>query len=113
MAVLVLGGLVFLRKQTRKEIFVSSAVVSVYGIVLLLLQLLTGSTTGPAAVLFMHLSTPLEWTGFFSGLYLYLQETFELSWPIIGWLRFFAPFLFVLFGRKSAEKTPSDPQLAE
>ena len=101
-AIVVLGGIVLLRKQTRKEIFVSAAILSVYGLLLMAIQLLTNSTTGPAAVVFMYLSKPLEWTGFFPELYLYLQEYFEISLPIIGWLRYLAPFLFVLFGRRTA-----------
>lgn len=100
-AVLVLGGIILLRKQTKKEIFISTAVVSVYGILLMLLQLITNSTTGPAAVIFMYLDRPLEWTGFFSELCMFLQDTFGGSWSVIGWLRFLVPFCFVCFGRKT------------
>lgn len=103
LAVLVLGGILFLRKQSRKEIFVSAAIVSTYGILLLLIQLLFGFTTGPVAVIFMHLCEPLEWTGFFPELFLYLQNHFGVSFSIIGWLRYFAPLLFVLFGQKQIE----------
>lgn len=102
LAVVVLGGIILLRKQTKKEIFVSAAILSAYGLLLMLVQLLTNSTTGPVAVLFMYLSKPLEWTGFFPTLYLYLEEHFGISLPIIGWLRFLVPFLFVLFGRRVA-----------
>lgn len=94
-AVLVLGGMILLRKQSKKEIFISAAVVSAYGIILLLIQLLIGATTGPAAIVFMYLGRPLEWTGFFSELSFYFEE--------IGWLRFLVPFVFVLFGRKTGE----------
>lgn len=103
LAVLVLGGILLLRNQSRKEIFVSAAIVSVYGIVLFLIQFLFGFTTGPVAVVFMYLSEPLEWTGFFSELFLYLQNHFGTSLSIIGWLRFFVPLLFVLFGQKRIE----------
>ena len=57
---LFLGGIVLLRNETRLEIFVSSSIVVVYGILLLVIQILSGSTTGPAAVVFMRLGTPLE-----------------------------------------------------
>lgn len=102
-AVLVLGGMLLLRKQTKKEILISAAVVSVYGIILLLIQLLIGATTGSVAVIFMYLGQPLEWTGLFSELSFYLKERFEISIPAIEWLRFLIPFLFVLFGRKTGE----------
>lgn len=101
--VFVLGGTILLRKLSRKEIFISALVVSVYGIILLLLQLLIGATTGPAAVVFMYLGRPLEWTGFFSELYFCLNERFEISISAIGWLGYFVPFLFVLFGHKTDE----------
>lgn len=102
-AVLVLGGMILLRKQPRKEIFISAAVVSAYGMILLPIQLLIGATTGSAAVIFMYLGQPLEWTGLFLELSLFLKERFEISISAIGWLRFLVPFLFVLFGRKTGE----------
>lgn len=102
-AVLILGGMILLRKQSKEEIFISAAVVCVYGMILLLIQLLSGATTGPAAVVFMYLGRPLEWTGFFSELSFCLTERFEIFSSGIGWLRFFAPFFFVLFGRKTGE----------
>lgn len=106
LAVLLLGGILLLRKQSRKEIFVSAAIVSIYGIVLILLQTLLGFTTGPAAVIFMYLYKPLEWTGFFAELFFYLQSNFGVSLSIIGWLRYFVPLLFVLFGRRDDRPQP-------
>ena len=100
LATLLLGGVLLLRKQSRKAILVSAAVVCVYGVLLLLFQLITGNTTGPVAVVLMRLSRPLEWTGFFPELFLYLQTHFGISISAIGWLRFLTPFLFVPFGRK-------------
>jgi len=102
-AFLVLGGMLLLRKQSKKEIFISAAVVSAYGMILLLIQLLIGATTGPAAVVFMYLGRPLEWTGFFSELSFGLKERFEIFVSAIGWLRFLVPFAFVLFGCKTDE----------
>lgn len=102
-AVLVLGGIILLRKQSRKEIFISAAVVSVYSLILFLIQFLIGGTTGPIAVVFMRLEKPLEWTGFFPTLYLYIKEHFGISVFGLAWLSHFAPFLFVLFGRKTIE----------
>ena len=100
---LLLGGIVLLRNETRLEIFVSSSIVVVYGILLLVIQVLSGSTTGPAAVVFMHLGTPLEWMSFPSSLSLYLKEQMSITVPI-GYLRFFIPWLFVLFGKKNSTK---------
>ena len=42
-AVLILGGMLLLRKQSRKEIFISAAVVSAYGLILPLIQVLIGA----------------------------------------------------------------------
>ncbi len=109
LAVLVPGGVILLRKQSRREIAVSAAVVSAYELALFLLQRIFGITSGPAAVVFMHLSEPLEWTGFFSELHLYLQDEFGISCFFMGWLRFFVPFLFVLFGRKTAQIVNASP----
>ena len=99
--VIIVGGVVLLRKLSRKEIFVSASVVTVYGIIITLVQFISGSTSGPAAVWFMYLSQPFEWTGFFPTAYLYLQNNFGISLPFIGWIRFFAPLLFVLFGKSN------------
>ena len=44
---LFLGGIALLRNETRLEIFVSSSIVVVYGILLLVIQVLSGSMTGP------------------------------------------------------------------
>lgn len=108
LAVLFLGGITLLRKQTRKEIFVSAAVVFVYGILLLVIQLLTGSITGPAAIVFMYLFKPLDWTGFFTNLSIYLQQELGIATVLIGWGRFLAPFVFVLFGKKQMDERGDD-----
>lgn len=100
---LFLGGIALLRNETRLEIFVSSSIVVVYGILLLIIQVLSGSMTGPAAVVFMRLETPLEWMSFPSLLGLYLKEQMPVTVPI-GYLRFFIPWLFVLFGKKPSAK---------
>lgn len=99
LAILFLGGFLLLRNQTRKEIFVSALVVVLYGIVLVLIQWMTGSTTGPAAVVFLYLNRPLEWT--FSGhLASFLFNHCGLNVLWIGFFGYFEPLLFVLFGKK-------------
>lgn len=101
-ATLVLGWALLLREQTRAEIFASATVVVLYGLVLFGLQVLTGSTTGPAAVVFLRLSTPLAWTNFPTELGLYAKEHAGVSVPLYGLLHFFVPWLFALFGKKSS-----------
>ncbi len=98
---LLLGGGIFLRKHTKKEIFVSAAVVSAYGFVLLSVQLLFDFTTGPMALVFLQLSKPLQWTLFFGELTIILEDKFQIPFWIFSYLRCFVPFLFVLFGRKA------------
>ena len=100
-AVLVIGGMLLLRKQTRSAVFASASLMVLYGLILFAAQFLSGNVTGPAAVVFMHLNTPLEWTVFPSALGLYVQEHAGVTIPFLGYLRFFVPWLFVLFGRHS------------
>ena len=100
-AVVIAGGGVLLRKLPRREIFLSASLVVAYHLLLSLVQRLGGWTTGPAAVLFMKLYQPLEWTGF----------PFELLWtllpqddPSAAYLvllslpNYLMPYLFLLFG---------------
>lgn len=100
LAVLAAGGILLLRNQPKKEILLSAAMVSLYGILLLFLQRITGSTSGPRAIVFLHLNRPLEWTGFFSSAAFYAEQNWGISLPFLNWIRFAVPFLFVLFGRK-------------
>lgn len=97
---LLLGWLALLRSQTRGEIFVSSSLVVIYGLLLWAAQMLTGSTAGPAAVFFLRMGTPLEWMSFPSVLSLYLRERLGIAAPFLGWLRFFVPWLLVPLGGK-------------
>ncbi len=99
---LAVGGMVLLRKQSRKEILLSAVVLSVYGIAVTLLQLAIGAETGTMAVMFLYLHRPFDWTLFFPSLGFYLENHIGISLPVFGWLRFLSPFLFVLFGRKTA-----------
>lgn len=105
-ATLLLGWAILLRKQTRMELWISSSIVVGYGLLLWAVQFFSGSTTGPAAVAFLHLSTPLEWTMFPSALGLYLQEHGTISIPFLGYLHFFVPWLWIAFGRKNPAKSP-------
>ncbi len=97
LAVLLLGGFL-LRNLSQEEIFASAAVVAIYGLLLSAIQRITGSTTGPAAIVFLYLFTPLNWTGFFVELFVYIKEKWEFSFPFILWFSYLAPFLFLVFG---------------
>lgn len=108
-AFLLLGGVIFLRNQTRREIFVSASIVVGYGLCLRMLQFLSGSVTGPAAVVFMRLASPLEWMGFPSSLGRYLEEQFSLTVPLVDYLQVFVPWLFVLFGRRNTAPAAAVP----
>lgn len=105
--VLIAGKMTLLRRQSKKEILISAGVVSAYGILLLLVQLLTNGTTGAAAILFMYLDIPLRWTNLFTNLSFYLQDYFQISVPVIRWMRFFVPFLFVLLDLPKNKKAVS------
>lgn len=103
-AFLISGWVILLRKQTRIEVFISASIVVVYGLLLFAIQILSGSTTGPAAVVFLYLSAPLEWMTFPTQLGLYLQENYAVTIPLAGLLHFFIPWLFALFCRKEQGK---------
>lgn len=99
-AIFIVGWAVLLRKQTRMEVFISSSIVVVYGLLLSAIQSLFGNMTDSVAVVLLLLNTPLDWTVFPSSLGNYLQEHYALTIPFIGSLHFFIPWLFTLFGRK-------------
>lgn len=102
-AAVLLGGVLLLRDLTRGEIFLSASLVAAYGLLMFAVQLLTGSTTGPAAVAFLRLvEEPLSWTVFPSELALYMREHLGWTIPFLGLLRFFVPYLFVPFGKRDS-----------
>ena len=104
-AVLVLGGLFLLRGQTRRDIFLSASVAATYHIVLSLVQQLGGWTSGPAAVVFLRLYAPLEWTSFPMLLLLRLfpqADPGTLYLTLISLPNYLVPYLFVPFGKKHA-----------
>lgn len=110
-AVLVLGGLLLLRKLTRREIFISASLVVGYCVLLNVAQLVTGITTGPGALVFMRLSASLEWIHFPSILLqMLLPKPDTVSTNAYIYLTslpsLFVPYLFVLFGRKRTLSPP-------
>lgn len=99
---LILGWVFLLRKQTYKDIFISSSIVVVYGLLLLVVRFLIGSKPGLFASVFLYWGIPLNWTIFPTELGEYLQEHTGLIVPFYEFIRFFVPWLFVLFGKKSS-----------
>lgn len=102
-AILVVGWAILLRKQTRMEVFISSSIVVVYGLLLSAIQSLFGNMTDSVAEVLLLLNTPLDWTVFPSSLGFYLQKHYAVSIPFIGSLHFFIPWLFILFGQKDSK----------
>lgn len=99
LAVIFLGGILLLRKMTRKEILISTAVVVLYGALVSILQLAVGNSNGPVSVVLMYLHQPLDWT-FTSSFAFYLHDHYGVHADWLGCLSYAEPFLFVLFGRR-------------
>lgn len=99
LATLVLGWFFFLRKQTRRQIFVSSSIVVIYGVLLWLIQIVLRATTGATGLIFMKLSMPFQWATLPTEISTYFLNTAGVDLPL-GVLTYFVPWLFVLFGRK-------------
>lgn len=97
-AALLIGGLVFFRRMTKKEIFLSASIVVAFDLAATLIQWAFGLTTGPGAVVFLYIDQCFEWSGIIS------QLVFAASDSV--WAGAFAetlvPYLFILFGRKQA-----------
>ena len=80
LAVLFLGGITLLRKQTRKEIFVSAAVIFAYGILLLVIQLLTGSINRLCSnwIYVLIQTAGLDWI-FYKPFHLFAARTWDCN----------------------------------
>lgn len=93
---LFLGGRMFFRKMTRRELFWSATILAVFGLVTLLLQLTLDMTTSTGAIWMYYLFQPFEWCNFS---YSIVQKLTGNIWIGIV-MRILTPYLFVLFGRK-------------
>ncbi|WP_304509463.1 hypothetical protein [Anaerotignum sp.] len=91
-----IGGFVFFRKMTKKEIFYSTSVLTVYGILLALVQKMFHITSGFAVMWMLHLWQPFEMFSFFSQL---LSNLGVNLWVVI-FIEIFTPYLFIFFGKK-------------
>lgn len=93
---LIVGGMVFFRDMTRKEIFFSASIVVAIGLIMYMLQLALNLTTGPIAVFFMYASQIFEWSSIVPLLWYQFSENLWLG-EFIGSL---TPYSFILFGKK-------------
>ena len=92
-------------KRTRKELFYSAALLTAYGLVILVAQWIFQITTGPIACWFYYLHRPLEVFTFPDQLLVWLVTRFTDSVFLPSIPGCFLPFLFVLLGRR----TPQGP----
>lgn len=101
LAVVLIGGFLFFRKMTRKEIFYSSSVLVVLNLVLGILTYLTQKTFPLLAMLWSELG---EGDSVFSQIFVQLGLNEWLS-AIMVWV--LPPYIFVLFGKKTLTKVKS------
>jgi hypothetical protein len=95
-ATVMLGGLVFFRNMTRKEIFFSASIVVAFGLATNLTQWALGLTTGRGAVFFLYASQIFEWSSVVPLLLYRLHQNLWLG-ACVGSL---TPYLFIPFGKK-------------
>jgi len=93
---LIVGGMVFFRNMTRKEIFFSASIIVAIGLIMDLTQWAFNLTTGPGAVFFMYASQIFEWSSIVPQLLYRVNENLWLG-TFIGSL---TPYLFIPFGKK-------------
>lgn len=101
LAVLI-GTLGPFRSMTRKELFYSASVMVGFQLLVILAQYLLSGGQGVTASFWIYLSQVGEWSRFVSQLPLQTGLTDNL-W-LAGVLESFAPYVFVLFGRKTPAK---------
>ena len=94
LAVLSIGGFLFFRKMTHKEIFCSASVLVALNIVLGIFTYATQHTFAFFTILWSELT---EWDSVFSQILLQLNLNEWLS-AVIIWV--LPPYIFLLFGKK-------------
>lgn len=88
------------RKRKRRELFWSAALLTVYGLLLLLAQWIFQITTGPIALWFYYLHRPFDAFTFPDQLLADLCFRLSDSVWLPSVLCCFMPFLFVLLGKR-------------
>ena len=99
LAVVCVGGFLFFRKMTRKEIFCSASVLVALNIVFGIFTYATQHTFTAFTVLWSELT---EWDSVFSQILLQLGLNEWLS-AVITWI--LPPYIFVLFGEKASNES--------
>jgi membrane-associated HD superfamily phosphohydrolase len=99
MVSLLIGGFVFFRKMTKRELFYSTSVLVIYGILLALVQKMFHITSGFAVMWMLYLWRPFEMFTFILQLLLNLGIN---TWVVI-FVEIFTPYLFILFGKKQIQ----------
>lgn len=93
---LIVGGMVFFRNMTRKEIFFSASIIVAISLIMDLTQWAFNLTTGPGAVFFMYASQIFEWSSIVPQLLYRVNENLWFG-AFIGSL---TPYLFIPFGKR-------------
>lgn len=96
LAVVCIGGFLFFRKMTRKEIFFSASILAALNIVLGIFTYLTQRTFMSFTLLWSELT---EWDRVFSQILFQLGLNEWLSAAIV-WI--LPPYIFLIFGKRDA-----------
>ena len=102
---LLVGGLLFFRHMTRREIAISTSLLVLYGVVLTVLQLALQPILGTSVGFSMYvLFRPFEWCHFFDQL---LFSWLDVNIWIGVAVNLLSPYMLVLFGKKTADAAKS------
>lgn len=91
-----LGGFLFFKNMTRKEVFLSASIMVAVNILLLSIQWILKSGTGFTAGIMLYTAEIYEWSMFIP---LMLMKVIDNVW-ICSLVGCFVPYLFIPFGRK-------------
>lgn len=100
-AILVVGWAILLRKQTRMEVFISSSIVVVYGLLLSAIQSLFGNMTDSVAEVLLLLNTPLGLDGISIQSWILFIETL-CSFNPIYWIAalFYTLAVYIIWSKR-------------
>jgi hypothetical protein len=99
---LLLGGLVFFRHMTRREIFLSASIVVLYRVIFLLIQWALRGATGSSVIWMIYLLRPFEWCSFLTQI---VSLASYNPW-VSSSIEVLVPYLFVLFGKGEGGRVP-------
>ena len=97
-AAVLIGKFFAFRDMTRKEIFWSATILVVFLQTVFLIQLMLGGVTGTLGVIMLYLSEISEWSRLISQLIFRFTDNLWIG----GFIENFAPYVFVLFGKRGA-----------